>query len=148
MCEKATMFGEHMCKGLHRVRNPPKWSRDKESLMGGVNGGLREECHLKQLTHSSDWSGWLSGRLLQNQPSVLRPHHAWLLQVITGCSATPRAPYPNNSYFYNVHRFYFQLKYWKHKNTKAWNTFLQFCMTKDNYVRTVQCKNAWRKTSC
>lgn len=46
-----------------------------------VNGGQRGDCCLKQLTHSSDSTGWLSGWLLQHQPPVLHPQHTWLLQA-------------------------------------------------------------------
>lgn len=144
----ATIF-VHMRKGLHRVRSHTKWSRDKGSMTGGINEGLRGECRLKQLTHGSDWSGWLSGRLLWNQPPILRPQHVWLLEVIIGCSATLQGPNPNSPYFYDVHyqlhRFYFQLKHWKPRNTKAWN---KSCLIKDNYVRTEQFKDARWTTSC
>lgn len=68
----------------------------------GVGGGLRGECCLKQLTHSSVWTGWLSGWLLWCLPPNLRPQHAWLLWAITGCSATLTAPHPNNSQFHKV----------------------------------------------
>lgn len=139
----------HIHKGLHRVGNHPKRSRDKGSMTGGINEGLRGECRLKQLTHSSDWSGWLSGRLLWNQPPILRPQHVCILEVIIGCSATVQGPNPNCFYFYNanhqLHRFCFQLKYWKPRNTKAWN---KFCTTKDIYVKTEQLKNPWWTTSC
>lgn len=68
----------------------------------GVSGGLRGECCLKQLTHSSVWTGWLSGWLLWCLPPNLRPQPAWLLWAITGCSATLTAPHPNNSQFHKV----------------------------------------------
>lgn len=62
------MSGVHTWKRLLRARNPSKLNADRRHQGVGVNGDLRGECRLKQLTHRSDWTGWLSGWLLRCLP--------------------------------------------------------------------------------
>lgn len=80
----------------------------------GVNGGLRGECRLKQLTHRSDWTGWLSG---------------WLLRCLP-----PRPTFTTTPGYYRplqLAQLYYQIRIWTtptcnlfqvlwHGNSKAW----------------------------